>query len=147
MENLKAVKIQAVKIDPSVKDSIEPQPPYKCFCCFDSGIVSSVYLSAFVEGKNDLPFLCARRTCETGKRFFAAYSVTDEKRRVCALTEDFTTQAQFQAQFDTRLAATSCEHLHTWGLEAWQKAYKNPRSIDVSKILGVMPKLDRAQRN
>jgi hypothetical protein len=113
----------------------EIRPPCKCFCCNDSGKVCSPYLSEFVEGKNDRPFICRRIDCEEGARYMKAYNTPDEVRKAHAAKHggECLTQRQYQNLFDVRLTPAHCEQLHRWGLHDWLQTLKR-RACDAQLL-------------
>ncbi len=99
------------------------RPPWKCFCCSDSGKVSNPYLSCFVLGENSKPFICQRPDCEEGKKYRTAYYLSDAQRQEYAKKHggEAMSSRDYQAQWDIRLTTAHCEQMHLWHKQYWEK--------------------------
>lgn len=104
------MKLQAIKIDRAAQSDREIHPPFRCFACHDGGLAGGIFLYKFVDGDNDIPFLCNRDQCEAGKLRRNAYAANNDE--------------QYRNSFDNRLDRYSCEDLHQWGLQYWQDGIK-----------------------
>lgn len=100
------MKLQAVKID-RISSDREIHPPFRCFACHDGGLAGGQFLSQFVDGDSDIPFLCNRDQCEAGRLRRSAWSANNDE--------------QYRNSFDSRLDRYACEDLHQWGLAQWRK--------------------------
>ena len=93
-------KLQAIKINRTVKGDQEIRLPFECFACHDSGLAGGRFLNQFVDGDSDIPFICNRDSCEAGRQRYNAYSANKDRR--------------YQRAFDTRLDKYACEDIHQW---------------------------------
>ena len=107
------------------------QPPVKCFCCMDSGLVGeNVDLSNYVDGQADVRYICTHRSCENGDKYLKAYHTTDQERKAVGSS---ITQSQYQACFDDRLLSGWCDQIHRDGYHLWQESIKqkvNTKSLE-----------------
>lgn len=94
------MKIQAVKLDRTIQGDREIQLPFKCFACHDGGLAGGRFITEFVEGDSDIPFICNRDECEAGRIRRTAWSANND--------------ASYRNAFDTRLDRYSCEDIHKW---------------------------------
>lgn len=101
------MKLQAIKIDRSQEQDREIHPPFRCFACHDGGLAGGQFLSQFVDGDSDIPFLCNRDQCESGRLRRSAWSANNDE--------------QYRKSFDSRLDRYACEDLHQWGLAQWRE--------------------------
>jgi hypothetical protein len=116
-------KLQAIEM--ILAEDAEVRIPFKCFCCNDTGLVSSPFIHEFVEGINERtkPFIC--HACEKGQKFIKAY-YADDNFRVQMFSElgkqyaEITTQKLYQAQFDIRLKEFICLKIHALTFEKWK---------------------------
>lgn len=111
--------------------------PHKCFCCNDTGLVTSDLIHEYVNNYNrnkSKPFIC--HNCESGDKFSNAY-FTDDNTRKLALTEmgkqyaEITPQKIYQAQFDIRLNVFVCNKMHREEFEKWR--LEEYQKIDIRK--------------
>lgn len=93
-------KLQAIKIDRTVNGDQEIRFPFECFACHDSGLAGGRFLNQFVDGDSDIPFICSRNDCESGRQRYSAYSANKDRR--------------YQSTFDSRLDKYACEDIHQW---------------------------------
>jgi hypothetical protein len=133
-------KLTAIKVDRSLQGDRVIQPPYKCFCCQDSGLVRSQYLGDYVDGDNDLDFICNRKSCITGQKFLTSYFMSDSARIELGKKNDqyYSRAEDYQANFDPRLDSYSCEEMHDAGLRSWRETLKGARgnAIAISEAVG-----------
>jgi hypothetical protein len=94
------IKLQAIKIDRTVQGDREIQLPFKCFACHDGGLAGGRYLTMFVEGESDIPFLCNREECDVGRVRRTAYSANSDP--------------SYRNAFDARLDKYACDDIHKW---------------------------------
>lgn len=128
------MKLTAIKIDKTMQGDREIQPPVKCFCCQDSGLVRSSHLKEYVDGENDLDFICNRLDCESGQKYQNAYFCSDHSRKEIGIKHGMTymKSRDYQLNFDPRLDAFSCEKLHDKGLEDWRGSLKGSKKVSLA---------------
>jgi hypothetical protein len=124
------MKIQALTRPAIATNDREIKPPYQCFCCRDTGLVSNSSIENYVEGKNPYPFICQRAECEAGHAYMKAWLSSDEERQQHATKNSgiATPQRVYQAQFDARLSSWQCEEMHKGELKIWQNEVWRSRS-------------------
>ncbi len=109
-----SVKLQAIKIDRTVQSDREIQFPFKCFACHDGGLAGGRFLSKFVEGDSDIPFICNRDECEAGRIRRTAWSANSDPR--------------YRNAFDSRLDRYACEDIHQWEKQSYIDDFVKTRS-------------------
>lgn len=91
-------------------------PPYKCFCCLDTGLVSlpeSIYNDYF-DGDMQIPMVCTRSKCEIGRRYYVAWHRED-------IEPEYMRREEYRANFDASLPAYLAEEMHQRAYQLWQK--------------------------
>ena len=106
--------------------------PVNCFCCQDSGLISNIHLSEFVEipDRGDiLPYICQRENCDKGQAYLRAYNMSDQERDAWHNNQTRgkdgeniprpMRQREYQANFSTNLNDRCCDYLHDRGYDDW----------------------------
>ena len=110
------------------------QPPVKCFCCMDSGLVSeNVNLSDYIDGDSEVRFICTRNGCESGDKYQKAYYLSDGERKA---QNSVLTQSQYQANFDDRLLSGWCDQIHRDGYSQWAESIKQKVNTQKLEAIG-----------
>lgn len=116
-------------------------PPVKCFCCQDSGLVSNIYITEFVEIPDHgdiLPYICQRENCANGQAYLKAYEMSDQERDAYHNTQLRNGKdadglprpmkaRDYQANFSTNLNQACCDWLHDRSYDDWVESIRNPR--------------------
>lgn len=114
------MKIQAIKIDRTIQGDREIQLPFKCFACHDGGLAGGRFITEFVEGDSDIPFICNRDECEAGRLRRTAYGANSDRL--------------YQNSFDTRLDKYACQDIHNWGKQSFINDMVARKSKQVAPI-------------
>jgi hypothetical protein len=136
-----------VKIKAKVAEAkSELKPRHKCFCCLDSGRVSSNLINNYVEGEVTIPFICRRESCEAGAMMLKAYMMSDSDRLKAVSKDgvqfaDYIPQAEYQSMFDIRLTKYECEGIHQQELAMWQQT----KPVNINLPIKEMPKCKQSQ--
>ncbi len=136
-------KIQATVRSTRLIDK-QISPPVRCFCCQDSGLVSNIYITEFVEIPENgdiLPFICQRDNCEKGQAYLRSYSMSDEERNVWHNNQlrgkdgenipKPMRSFEYRANFSTNLNQGCCDWLHDRSYQDWVDSVRNPRKSTV----------------
>jgi hypothetical protein len=113
----------------------------RCFCCQDSGLVSNIYITEFVEipDRGDiLPFICQRENCGKGQAYLKAYEMSDQERDAYHNTQLRNGKdadglprpmkaRDYQANFSTNLNQACCDWLHDRSYDDWAESIRSPR--------------------
>lgn len=91
-------------------------PPYTCFCCCDTGLVSApnpIY-NDFFDGEIEIPMICTRPNCEAGRKYFHAWH--REERG-----EEYIPAHKYRSMFDACLPASIAEEIHQRAYQLWRQ--------------------------
>lgn len=114
--------------------------PVNCFCCQDSGLISSIYLGEFVEipDRGDiLPYICQRENCANGQAYLRAYNLSDQERDAWHNNQTRGKDGDniprpmrsrdYQANFSTNLNDRCCDWLHDRSYDDWVEMIQKHR--------------------
>ena len=134
-------KIKAILRSTQLIDK-EIAPPVRCFCCQDSGLVSNIYVTEFVEipDRGDiLPFICQRENCANGQAYLKAYEMSDQERDTWHNNQVRGKDGEniprpmrsrdYQANFSTNLNQACCDWLHDRSYDDWVESLRKPPVI------------------
>lgn len=115
-------------------------PPVKCFCCQDSGLVSNIYITEFVEIPDCgdiLPYICQRENCEKGQAYLRAYQMSDDERNIWHNNQLRGKDGEnipkpmrafeYRANFSLNLNQGCCDWLNDRSYQDWADSIRNPR--------------------
>jgi hypothetical protein len=112
-------KLQAIRIDRTVQGDREIQLPFRCFACHDGGLAGGRFLSKFVEGESDIPFICNCDECDAGRIRRTAYGANSDPN--------------YRNAFDSRLDRYACEDIHNWEKQSYIDDLVKRRSRQVEQ--------------
>jgi hypothetical protein len=141
------MKIQATpRYTQQVSSDKQISPPVNCFCCQDSGLISNIYLSEFVEipDRGDiLPYICQRENCANGQAYLRAYNMSDQERDTWHNNQTRGKDGDniprpmrsrdYQANFSTNLNDRCCDWLHDRSYDDWLESIRNPRKVAIAE--------------
>lgn len=121
-------------------------PPVKCFCCQDSGLVSNIYITEFVEIPDHgdiLPYICQRENCVNGRAYLKAYEMSDQERDAYHNTQLRNGKdadglprpmkaKDYQANFSTNLNQACCDWLHDRSFDDWVEGLRKPPAVAIA---------------